>query len=403
MRPVFSIITRIVALGVTLAYVTIPSVALAAEDIGKVISLTPGVYALRDGKTEAVALHAGIRASDTVQTDATGRVKILLNDDSTVSLGSNTTMDMNEYEDAGAKPAFGINVSQGVIRAITGKIVDQNPDGFKITTPEATVGIRGTIISLRTGEGVTTVYVENTLRQVYVDNINVPSGNKITLSSDPIRIEPILPQDRRKLGRDLALRGGAGVAAAAPEPAMDDISPGERFSGNLIPPDTPLTDIALGTLLLGDRMLSPMGHVSGSLVSTYQTGSGTFSFDVNLFNGALSNGTVNLSTALTNGIYSSYMLGGTSVPVSPGDPFTANLSNGSGSVGTSGWDMDTFGSGLLTINAVSISPPPGMVYIAGSDILTSMPAGPLSSGGYGVRDDGLLAIDSGISSGTFTK
>ena len=228
-----------------------PAAAHATADIGQVVAVVPGATVLRDGKTAALAVQDGIQVSDSIRTDAAGRVKILFNDDSSVSIGPDTTMDMNEYADAGAKSSFGLNVPQGVVRALTGKIVDQNPDGFKITTPEATVGIRGTIVSVRRGKGVTTVYVENTLRQVYVNNIKVPSGSKITIPGDPGRPEPILPQDRRDLGLDLALLGGRGVAAAAPEPGGERLSSTEQITvgrlENLLPPDTPLKDIALAT------------------------------------------------------------------------------------------------------------------------------------------------------------
>jgi hypothetical protein len=257
-------------------------------------------------------------------------VKILFNDDSSISIGSNTSLDMREYADAGSRSAFGVHVPQGVIRVITGKLVDQNPSGFRITTPEAMVGIRGTIVSLRVGGGSTTVYVENTLRQVYVNNIHVPSGSKITLPGDPARPTPIQPEDRRELGRDLAFRGGAGTAAAAPEPAPGGGRRTEqpRFAATgpgSLSPDTPLADLALSTQYFGDRLVDNnllasgpgsgggplMGHVNGSLGAgtySYITG-GSFSFDVFLSgpsSGVITNGTITfmgtINGTLNNGI-----------------------------------------------------------------------------------------------------
>jgi hypothetical protein len=185
-----------------------------------------------------------------------------------------------------------------------------------VSTPEGTIGIRGTIISLRTGDGTTTVYVENTTRAVYVNNINVPGGQKITIPADPIRPEPILPQDRRNLGRDLAFRGGAGVAAAAPEPVMDSGRPEEQLRGStqlvaqagLIPPDTPLAEVSLPTQSLGDSLLASSGItggggmgggggmalVKGSLTTSGLTPDfpslayGDFGFDIDLGSGAIS-------------------------------------------------------------------------------------------------------------------
>ena len=382
-----------------------PPAAPAAEDIGKVIMFTPGATVLRDGKTKALAMHAGIRTTDTLQTDASGRVKILFNDDSSVSLGPNTTMDMNEYADAGSKPAFGVHVPQGVIRVITGKITEQNPDGFKLTTPEVTVGIRGTIISLRTGRGVTTVYVENTLRQVYVNNIRVPSGSKITLPGSP-RPEAIQPEDRRQLGRDLAFLGGAGVAAAAPEAARED---GRRLPAeyatagpeHLLPPDTALKTLALGTQGLGDTLAtspttnpgstgSLTGHVLGSLSSTQNilgTGlSGSFGFDVNLLSGMISNGIFSLSGNAPSA-------------------WSVNLSGGAGSASPTGFTMNMPPSTSTTqiINGV---PSSGVsAAVNGSANLLSVPSGTSFPVTYTVHipPPTSLPIDSGTGTGTITK
>jgi len=230
------------------------------EDIGTVITLAPGAFALRDGNTLSLALHDGIRASDTLKTDAGGRVKILFSDDTSVSLGPNTVMEMREYADAGSKSAFSVHVPQGMIRAITGKIVEQNPGGFKMTSPEATVGIRGTIVTLHVDEGVSKVYVENTLRQVYVNNVNVPSGHKIVLPGASPRPEPIKPEDRRQIGRELAFRGGQGSAAAAREAGVtgDLRRSAESFAsaagGGVPARDAGLKDSALVTQKLGDTL-----------------------------------------------------------------------------------------------------------------------------------------------------
>ncbi|MDR0233503.1 MAG: FecR family protein, partial [Zoogloeaceae bacterium] len=273
----------------------------AGQEIGKVISFTPGASVVRNGKAEALALHAGVRVSDTIRTDAGGRVKILFNDDSAVSVGPNTSMDMREYSESGAKPAFGLNVTQGVVRAFTGKITERNPEGFKMTTPEAVVGIRGTIISLRTGDGATTVYVENTLRNVFVNNTNVPSGNKMMVSEGGMRMERITPQDRQGLGRDLAFLGGSGSAAAAPEPGAEGGQPvaTEQLvasAGNALSSENPLQDIPVAVQTLGDSQLGtqPVARVEGSLTSTGRFNSGVlsmehgeFSFNVNLASGKI--------------------------------------------------------------------------------------------------------------------
>jgi|GEM_PF-3161410 len=204
------------------------SVMAATAEIGTVIAITPGASVLREGKTEALALSSTIRLADIVQTDSSGRVRILFNDDSSVSIGSNSSLSMSEYADQGSSSAFGAHLAHGLARVITGKIVNQNPQGFRMTAPKATVGIRGTIVSIRAERGaeksITTVYVENTLRQVLVNGVVIPSGSKVVLYEDVMEKEELItPQDRRQLGRDLAFYGGQGVAATAPEPGGSGI------------------------------------------------------------------------------------------------------------------------------------------------------------------------------------
>jgi hypothetical protein len=335
--------------------------AARAADVGKVITLVPGVSVTRDGRAEELRRHSPLRVSDTVSTNATGRARILFNDDSTVDLGANSSLDMREFADSGAKSVFNVHLLQGVARVVTGRIVEANPKGFAVTTPECIIGIRGTIVSLRTGNGTTTVYVENTTRAVYVNNIHVPGGQKIAIPGDPVRPEPILPQDRRDLGRDLAFRGGAGVAAAAPEPTRDSGRPEEQLRGSahlvaeagLVPPDTSLADVSLPTQSLGDSLLAGSGMASGGAMASVKgdlTSSGgafgtltygDFGFQINLGSGAISNavmvgGTVSGAAAATSGNHFN-VGGGSGIFVSGGttliNGFTGALYSGGTSTG----------------------------------------------------------------------
>ena len=316
---------------------------------------------LRDDKTEPLALSAGIRVADTIRTDASGRVKILFNDDSSISLGPNTTLDMSEYADTGARPAFAVHVPQGLVRAITGTIVDRNPGGFRLTTPEATVGIRGTIISARVEDGKTTVYVESTLRQVHVNNINVPSGSKILVAPGVTpTLEPITPEDRRHIGRELAFRGGSGSVAAAPEAGEGGEQPAvtEQLlaaGGSLIPQETLNTDPSVSQDLIISNLSTenlqvasgpPMGHVSGTLPwalgVAWLSNSATFSFDVNLSSGEISNGTFNHT-----GVYNNLQPGWDQNNGS----YSANLIGGTGGINPFGFTMDVSGSGTFNLNS----------------------------------------------------
>ncbi|MDR0828398.1 MAG: FecR family protein [Desulfovibrio sp.] len=284
------------ALGLTALLLCTPDLAFAAPEAGRVITLTPGVTVQRGGQTLPLKMQDIVEPGDTLRTDATGRVRVLFSDDGSIALGSNTVFTLEKYVAEGSKANFTGRMAKGLLRSITGKIVEQNPEGFKLLTPEATVGIRGTILSVRSLNGFTTVYVENTLRQVYVNNINVPNLNKITVPGTPLRPEPLMPQDRREIGRGLAFLGGNGSAAAAPEPGNDA---GTTATNNLtarsntLPSTSALNDLAVADMTTPAMPpLAPTtATVQGTLAPVQMSPltASAFSFNVNLGSGAIYN------------------------------------------------------------------------------------------------------------------
>lgn len=188
----------------------------SGQEAGTVISLTPGVFAERDGKRIPLTHKSVILSGDLLTTDATGRVRIWMRDETTLSLGSDTEFEIEEYDDTAAKPRFTAKMT-GLARMLTGKIVKANPEGFKVTTPQAVVGIRGTILTVHARRSGTTVYVENSLRRVVVNGVTVPSGDKalVPQAGAVPQLSPITPEDRRALGTELAARMFPGSSASA--------------------------------------------------------------------------------------------------------------------------------------------------------------------------------------------
>ena len=250
----------------------------AAKDVGQIISYKAGVTAQRDGQPVALGMKSPVGDHDVLTTDATGRAQVLFDDDTTVSLASNTSLKLETVVAEGANPAFRARLGQGVARFITGKIVEKNPDGFSVVTPDATVGIRGTIFSVQVGNGVTIVYVTNTTKQVFVNGVLVPTGFKITLPQGTI--SPMTPADHKFVSGSVAAGGSSSGG-------MAQIANPSQGTGSAITPTT-LAQTQFGSQSLGDgfRQLGN-ANVSGTL-----TGDdiGSFSFQVNLASGAVSNG-----------------------------------------------------------------------------------------------------------------
>ncbi len=312
-----------------------------AKDVGQVISFKAGVTAQRDGQAVALDMKSPVGDRDTLTTDATGRAQILFDDDTTVSLGSNTSLSLETVVAEGANPAFKAKLGQGVARFITGKIVEKNPDGFSVVTPDATVGIRGTIFAVRVGNGTTTVFVTNTTKQVFVNGVLVPTGFKISLPQGTPT--PMTPADHNLVSGSVAANSPASGGTA-------QLAPPSTVVGNPVTPtmlaQTPIVAQALGE---GFRQTGN-ANVSGTLTSDGATGS--FSFLVNLASGGVSNGVMqsgNLDTpmAMTGGRGS---ISGSSLNVSG---FTADDYSGSmnGTAARSASGLSVSGGYKITNNS----------------------------------------------------
>ncbi|SHN59142.1 FecR family protein [Desulfovibrio litoralis] len=177
-------ITQIFCIVIVLLFA---SVALAKE-IGTVVFLTPGAEVERNGKRVSLQLKDTIKENDIIHTDAAGRVKIFFNDDSSISIAKNSSININEYIEDGSNSAMHVNLTQGVARFISGKIVEQNPGGFEMKTPQATIGIRGTIITALIEQEKTITFVESSSKKdgVIVNGSIVPVGFKFDSLSNSV-------------------------------------------------------------------------------------------------------------------------------------------------------------------------------------------------------------------------
>jgi len=119
-----------------------------AAAAGRVDFATAGAtIAGRDGQQRPLAKGAELDSGDTVRTDAAGRAQIRFTDGSYVSLQPNTEFAIKDYNfegktDGSERGIFGL--AKGAMRTVTGLIGRVNRNRYQITTPTATVGIRGT-------------------------------------------------------------------------------------------------------------------------------------------------------------------------------------------------------------------------------------------------------------------
>lgn len=118
-----------------------------AEQAGRVSFVTGEVTASSaDGQTRALKRGDIINGGDKIQTGV-GRLQIRFSDGGFVSLQPNTVFGVDQYLYANKPPeetSLFFSLLQGGMRTVTGAIGKVNKQAYKVRTPVATIGIRGT-------------------------------------------------------------------------------------------------------------------------------------------------------------------------------------------------------------------------------------------------------------------
>lgn len=131
----------------TLALISAAFAGNAAASAGRIDFSIGGVVAARpDGQQRPLAKGDELQNGDTIHTNG-GRAQIRFPDGAYVSLQPNTVFGVKEYnydgKPDGSERGF-FSLLKGAMRAVTGFIGRVHRNAFAITTPTATVGIRGT-------------------------------------------------------------------------------------------------------------------------------------------------------------------------------------------------------------------------------------------------------------------
>ncbi|HAD87839.1 MAG TPA: hypothetical protein DCG48_10795 [Rhodospirillaceae bacterium] len=122
--------------------------ALAQQSAGAIERQKGDAFRTAGGSTEALSANAKVFAGDLVKTGAGARLKIRFSDDSTLTLGENAEVLIDEmvFDPAGGAEQGNqaLIMAVGVFRYTSGKIAKASRSSVLFGTPTATIGIRGT-------------------------------------------------------------------------------------------------------------------------------------------------------------------------------------------------------------------------------------------------------------------
>ncbi len=156
-----------------------------AQHVAATISQMSGSVTVdRYGKSVELKLGDPIYATDTIKTGS-GSVEVSFIDGAKAMLGPNSVMSVQEFSMGSEKEeaSFVLNLASGALRTISGAVVEQNPDAFKVITPKATAGIRGTDFSTHVFADGSERFVLISLDQGHNLVVTTHTGQQLSLTT----------------------------------------------------------------------------------------------------------------------------------------------------------------------------------------------------------------------------
>ena len=123
--------------------------AVSAVEAGKVLARVGQVTATQPGaQMRPLDVGSAVLGGDLIRTASQASVQIRYTDGALVSLNANSLYRVDDYAYAPGERGF-FSLLKGGLRTLTGLIGKGEPAAYRVNTPVATIGIRGTDYALR--------------------------------------------------------------------------------------------------------------------------------------------------------------------------------------------------------------------------------------------------------------
>jgi len=166
-------------LNIFFVFILLTSSALAK--VGEVSFQSQPAQITRNSKKYLTEIDTPVKMNDKIET-LDGSVKIIFVDDTKVSISKYSTLIIDEfvYDGNTKKGKVNLKASFGTLRYTSGLIAKNSKENIKITTPTASVSVRGTdfeIIVKETGESTFTLLPsQDNNGNIYVGSIEVSNA-----------------------------------------------------------------------------------------------------------------------------------------------------------------------------------------------------------------------------------
>ena len=241
---------------ITLLLALASSLSQAATSVGEVTLVIGEVSAMRpDGSSLPMKRGELIYAGDVLETADGGHVHVRFVDGALVSVRPSSRLVIEQYEEsAGSRVAIKFKVEKGVVRSITGKWGQANPEKFRLNTPVAAIGVKGT-------DFVVKVDGEATQAAVFTGAIAMSAltpecaqtlgpcdtANTLTLAADMKGVMlQLAPQ-----------QSSSPVLAPAVDLLVQRIQSQQAGAGNQAAPDTRIAESTARAAMVAEKMIDP--------------------------------------------------------------------------------------------------------------------------------------------------
>jgi hypothetical protein len=125
-----------------------------ADSVGTVKISRGSASIERMGQKLPAPVGAVVESGDRIITGADSSVGITLRDNTMLSAGPNSTLDLNKYAFDATTHAGELDatIKRGSLAVISGKLAKANPDGVKFSSGTMTLGVRGTEFVIEAGQ-----------------------------------------------------------------------------------------------------------------------------------------------------------------------------------------------------------------------------------------------------------
>ena len=129
----------------------IPVTAQSPAPAGRVKVVSGAAFVIHEGRQIPAMVGTPVYEQDRLTTGPGGRLGVTLRDDTRLSIGPQTTIEISRflYAPADSQFAFVMRVLNGVVAYVSGRIAKLSPDAVRLETPAAIVGVRGTRVVMR--------------------------------------------------------------------------------------------------------------------------------------------------------------------------------------------------------------------------------------------------------------